>query len=406
GRMMQDWIFWAALVALTIGVGAILLQAYRRGDASSDNDAALKVYRDQLAEVDRDLARAVISPPEAERLRTEVSRRLLDADRARKSAPAAGRSGKLWPTALALILAAVAALYTYDRIGAPGYGDLPLTDRLAIADQVYRDRPSQAAAEAAAPVQPSPVQPDPEFTALMEKLRAAVIARPDDAQGLALLAKNEAQLGNYIAARTAQQHLLDLMGDNASANDHAGLAQTMIFAAGGLVTPEAEKHLIRALELDPSNPLARYFSGLMFAEIGRPDRAFALWEPLLRESPPDAPWIAPIRGMLQDTADAAGIKYQLPAAKGPSAEDVANAGELSAADRQDMIKGMVDQLETRLTTEGGPVEEWAKLITSLGVINEKTRAKAAYDNAIEAFRSDDAALGQIEAAASTAGVTP
>ncbi|MDP1576680.1 MAG: c-type cytochrome biogenesis protein CcmI, partial [Cypionkella sp.] len=73
---MQDWFFWAAVMALSVGVVAILLQAYRRGDASSDNDAALKVYRDQLAEVDRDLARAVISAPEAERVKTEVSRRL------------------------------------------------------------------------------------------------------------------------------------------------------------------------------------------------------------------------------------------------------------------------------------------------------------------------------------------
>ncbi len=403
--MMQDWFFWAAVTALSVGVVAILLQAYRRGDASSDTDAALRVYRDQLAEVDRDLARAVISAPEAERVKTEVSRRLLDADRARQT-PAAIGDGKLWPTAVALILAAIAALYTYDRIGAPGYGDLPLTDRLALADQAYRDRPSQTAAEAAAPAPAAAPKPDAEFAALMEKLRAAVTAHPDDQQGLALLAKNEAQLGNYIAARKAQEHLLTLMGDKATANDHAGLAQTMIFAAGGEVTPEAEKHLIRALELDPTNPLARYFSGLMFAEIGRPDRAFALWEPLLREGPADAPWITPIRGMLQQTADAAGIKYQLPAAKGPSAEDIANADGMSAADRQDMIKGMVGQLETRLRTEGGPVEEWAKLITSLGVIGEKTRAKTAYDKALTVFQSDDTALGAIEAAASTAGVTP
>lgn len=403
--MMQDWMFWVAVLVLSVGVVAILLQALRKPDSSADPAAALKVYRDQLTEVDRDLARAVIAPAEAERLRTEVSRRLLEADRNLQATPGISRNGEIWPAALGLIVAAVAALYLYDRLGAPGYGDLPLTQRLALADQSYRERPTQADAEAAAPATPAP-QADAEFTALMEKLRAAVTAHPDDLQGLALLAKNEAQLGNYIAARKAQEHLVTLIGDKATANDHAGLAQTMVFAAGGLVTPEAEKHLIRALELDPQNPLARYFSGLMFAEIGRPDRAFALWEPLLREGPADAPWIAPIRGMLQQTAEAAGIKYQLPDAKGPTAEDVANAGEMSATDRQAMIKSMVDQLETRLTSEGGPVEEWAKLITSLGVIGEKARAKAAYEKALVAFKSDDTALGQIEAAASDAGVTP
>ncbi|MDB5660690.1 MAG: ccmI [Cypionkella sp.] len=402
---MQDWIFWAAVVALSIGVAAILLQSLRSNDAHTD-DSALKVYRDQLSEVDRDLARAVISAPEAERLRTEVSRRLLDADRAQQAAPISGGKGKIWPAAAAILLAACAALYTYDRVGTPGYADLPLTDRLALADQAYAARPSQAEAEAAASPPLTAPQPDAEFTELMVKLRAAVQARPDDLQGLALLAKNEAQLGNYVAARMAQQHLLTLLGDKASAEDHAGLAQTMIFAANGVVTPEAEQHQIRALKLDPTNPLARYFSGLMFAEIGRPDRAFALWEPLLREGPADAPWIAPIRGMLQDTADAAGIKYQLPALKGPTSEDVANAGALSAADRQAMIKGMVDQLEARLTTEGGPVEDWVKLMTSLAKLGEKEDAKAAYEQAVQVFKSDTAALGQIEAAASDAGVTP
>ena len=33
-------------------------------------------------------------------------------------------------------------------------------------------------------------------------------------------------------------------------------------------------------------------------------------------------------------------------------------------------------------------------------------AEAAYDKALEVFKADDAALGAIEAAASTAGVTP
>lgn len=67
---------------------------------------------------------------------------------------------------------------------------------------------------------------------------------------------------------------------------------------------------------------------------------------------------------------------------------------------------MVDQLEPDRTTEGGPVEEWAKLITSLATLGEKDHAKAAYEKALEAFKSDDAALGQIEAAASNAGITP
>lgn len=403
---MQQWLFWAAAAALTAGVAVIILQGLRRGDATADNSAALKVYRDQLAEVDRDLARAVIAPAEAERLKTEISRRLLEADRSLQNAPKAGGKGSMIPAALLIAAASTAALYGYLRLGAPGYGDLPLHQRLAMAEQLYANRPSQTEAEAAAPAAAA-TQADPAFLDLMTKLRAAVAQNPDDQQGLTLLARNEAQLGNFIAARKAYEHLLDLKGDTATASDHAATAQSMIFAAGGKVTPEAEKHLIRALELEPTHPLARYFVGLMFAEVDRPDRAFAMWEPLLREGPTDAPWMAPLTDMLPDIADRAGVKFQMPGAgKGPTAMDMAAAGDMTPEERQEMIKGMVGQLEDRLGSEGGPVEEWAKLINSLAVLGDSDRAKAAYAKAQAAFKDDSAALATLQDAASAAGVTP
>lgn len=403
---MQQWLFWAAAAALTAGVAVIMLQGLRRGDATADNSAALKVYRDQLAEVDRDLARAVIAPAEAERLKTEISRRLLEADRSLQNAPKAGGKGSMIPAALLIAAASAAALYGYLRLGAPGYGDLPLHSRLAMAEQLYANRPSQTEAEAAAPAAAA-TQADPAFLDLMTKLRAAVAQNPDDQQGLTLLARNEAQLGNFIAARKAYEHLLDLKGDTATASDHAATAQSMIFAAGGKVTAEAEKHLIRALELEPTHPLARYFVGLMFAEVDRPDRAFAMWEPLLREGPTDAPWMAPLTDMLPDIADRAGVKFQMPGAgKGPTAMDMAAAGDMTPEERQEMIKGMVGQLEDRLGSEGGPVEEWAKLINSLAVLGDSDRAKAAYAKAQAAFKDDSAALATLQDAASAAGVAP
>lgn len=402
---MQEWLFWATAAALTAGVAGIMVQRLRQGDAASDNSAALKVYRDQLAEVDRDLARAVIAPVEAERLKTEISRRLLEADRSLQNAPKAGGKGSMLPAALLIAAASAAAIYGYLRLGAPGYGDLPLRSRLAMAEQLYANRTSQSEAEAATPA--AATQADPAFLDLMTKLRAAVAQNPDDQQGLTLLARNEAQLGNFIASRKAYEHLLDLKGDAATADDHAATAQSMIFAAGGKVTPEAEKHLVRALELEPTHPLARYFVGLMFAEVDRPDRAFALWEPLLREGPADAPWMAPLTEMLPGIAENAGIKFQMPGAgKGPTAMDMAAAGDMTPQERQEMIKGMVGQLEERLGSEGGPVEEWAKLINALAVLGDTDRVKAAYAKAQAAFKDDSAALATLQAAASAAGVVP
>lgn len=406
---MLYWGFWAVTFALTLAVTLLLVRALTKGPKAGNDAAALKVYRDQLAEVDRDLARGVLTPSEAERLKTEVSRRLLDADRALRAAPGATSDSNL-PVAALLILAAIsAAVVGYLWLGAPNYPDLPFKQRMALAEQDYLNRPDQAAAEAQTPETPA-TDVDAEFLDLMTKLRAAIAARPDDQTGLELLAKNEGKLGNFKAARVAMQHLVDLKGAQATPADRLQLAQILILAAGGYVSPQAEQQLILTLQSDPTNPLARYYTGLMFAQNQRPDRTFALWEPLLREGPETAPWIAPIRANLAQLAEAAGIKYQpappMAALKGPSAGDVAAAGAMSDQDRQAMIAGMVDQLQTRLASDGGEPAEWAQLITALSVQGKMDAAKAALAAANTAYAGDATALATIAEAASVAGVSP
>lgn len=402
---MAEWWFWAAAGAMVLSVLILFAQALRRGPAAATAPAEVRVYRDQLAEVQRDLARGVISALDAERVTTEISRRLLDADRAAQGAAVTMGRGSVLPVLALVVIVLGGSFAAYDWLGAPHYPDLPLQERLAIADELYRTRPAQDQAEASAPAAPQPEDVDPAFLDLMVKLRAAIAARPDDLQGLALLARNEAALGDYIAARVAQSHLIGLKADSATPEDFASLAQYMIAAAGGYVSPQAEQALIRTLELDPANGLARYYSGLMFAQVGRPDRTFALWEPLLREGPPDAPWIGSIQSGIEDVAARAGVKYT-PQTAGPDAGAVAAAAEMSPEDRQAMIAGMVGQLEERLTSEGGPLQDWTKLITSLGVLGETDRAKAAYARATAVFGGDTAALAALLEAATTAGAAP
>ncbi len=406
--MVQDWSFWAVAGGLVLAVAFVLVQALRRGGEAAASGGGgpdlrpdLQIYRDQLAEVERDAARGLLSAEEAARVRTEVARRLLDADRAGQKA-SAPRVGPPQVLALTLVLAVLTgSVWIYARIGAPGYPDLPLSDRLALSEEAYRSRPSQAEAEKAATAIPdSAPKPDADFLDLMDKLRAAIRERPDDIAGLELLARNEAALTNFAAAAKAQGHLVALLGAGVSDAQEATLAQYLIAAAGGYVSPEAEAALIRTLELNPKNPLARYFSGLMWAQVGRPDRGFALWEPLLEEGPPDAPWIAPIRAGIGDLADLAGITYDLPEAKGPSAEDVEAAGRMSAEDRQAMIEGMVSGLETQLQDKGGAVEDWLKLLNALRVLGEPERLQTALSRAEAAYPAETGRLRE------AAGITP
>ncbi len=403
---MADWAFWVAAGAMLAGVALVLVQALRRVPGTVVTDAGL--YRDQLAEVDRDLARGTVEPAEAVRLRSEIGRRVLDAARASGASTATAApvtaQQSVWPI-VAVAAALLAAVLLYDRLGAWGYPDLPLADRLAQSDQMMRDRPRQAEAEAKATALPT-VAPDAEFADLMTKLRAAVAARPGDVQGLELLARNEAEIGNLVAAEAAMVQLIAAKGDDATADDHASLAELRIRAAGGYVSPEAEADLVRALQKDAKNPVARYFSGLLFAQGGRQDRTFVLWSRLLNDSPADAPWVPLIRAQLPDIAARAGVQYELPPLKGPTAGDVADAAGQSPADQAAMVEGMVAQLSDRLASEGGTVEEWAQLIRALGVLKREGEAAAIYAEAKATFAGQASSLSFLKEAAVGAGLTP
>lgn len=304
-------LFWTLSIGLAALVALALARALWRGGAGrAEAEADLQVYRDQLREVDRDLARGVMPAAEADRARIEISRKLLEADRTGRGAVTAARGNPLIP--LIVIGAAVAgAVGLYATTGAPGYPDLPIAKRIARAETFRETRPSQAEAEAAV-VLPERPAPAADYLALVERLRAAVADKPDDVAGQRLLARNEAVLGNFPAAIAAQRRVIELSGTAATAEDFATLADTMILATGGYVSPEAEEALDRTLERDPRNGTARFYLGLMWAQTGRPDHAFALWRGLLEEGPEEAPWIPAIRADIAMLAQAAGVNYMPP----------------------------------------------------------------------------------------------
>jgi cytochrome c-type biogenesis protein CcmH len=405
--------FWIVAFVMAAAVAALMLLALRRGgEEARAAEADMQVYRDQLREVDRDVARGVLTEAEAGTVRVEVSRRLLEADRAaavaaeERQAPGALTGAMAALTAVAVV-GGTFALYQW--LGAPGYPDLPLAARMEMAEAARANRPSQAEAEAeAAAIAEPPGEVSAEYLALMERLRATVAERPDDLQGHRLLARNEAALGNFAAAQVAQARVMELLGERATAADIADQADTMVMAAGGYVSPEAEAVLEEALARDPQNGTALYYTGLSMLQTGRPDLAFRIWDGLLRQSAPTDPWVVPIRAQIESLAEVAGVfNYELPRmseAPGPTQEQVDAAAEMTPEARMEMIEGMVRGLSDRLATEGGPPEDWARLIGALGVLGNTDQAAAIADEAEQVFAGNDAALSLIAEARMRAGI--
>lgn len=404
----------------------MLIPLLRRAHGAADpSEFDIAVYRDQLTEVERDLARGVIDSDTAERSRIEISRRILDADKAAGLGKTAN-APKALSYAMALLAGGLViggSLAAYWHLGAPGYGDLPLQARLEAAQELRENRPGQAEAEAAAASRlPPPPAPEPQYAQLMERLRATIAERPDDLQGYELLAQNEAALGNYAAAHGAKAKVIALKGEGASSVDYVDLADMLVLAAGGYVSPEAEAAIARAIALDGSNGAARYYQGLLFAQTGRPDIAFGVWRRLLEVSAPDAPWVPAVRAQIGEVAFRAGEEYELPpvpeapgllppsagsaALPGPDQDQMDAAAEMSPAERMEMIQNMVQGLSERLASEGGTPPEWARLITALGVLGETERAGAIYRESLAVFAEQPAALDMLRGAAEQAGLAP
>lgn len=408
--------FWIIATATAVVTVAILARALIAGGKSDAGAAAydVQVYRDQLSELDRDVARGVITEAEAERARVETSRRLLEADRRAQSAQAPGRAprGLTWAVlALTAVVILAGGIGLYWVAGAPGTPDLPLATRIEVAETARASRPSQEALEADLPHWAGPPPEAPaDYLEMVDKLRAAVADNPDDIEGQQLLAQHEGALGNFRAAHQAMAKVIALKGDNAGADDYTKLADLLVLAAHGRVSPEAEDAIRKALEISPNDGIALYYLGLMYAQNDRPDLGFPIWRDLLERSHPGEPWVDPIRSQIGQLAAMAGVDYRPPAAasagplSGPSRADMEAAADMSDEDRAAMIQGMVNRLMDRLASEGGTAPEWARLIGALATIGDTEKARGIWGEAQAVFSEDPQALALIDQAAQDAGL--
>ena len=394
-------LFWIICIALTAIVGWIVITPLLRDVQNNSKAPDVAFYRAQLKELDRDVARNVIDPAEADRSRVEIARRLLAADKMdQDTAPSASA-----PVLAATVFAAVGAcgLLLYAYLGAPSYGDLPLKARLDTSQQMRDNRPSQAAMAAATPApQLSDVPQD--YLAQVNRLRSIVPTRPDDLQGWELLAASEAQLRQFSAAANAQENVIRIKADQATLADKGLFLDYLVAAADGLVSQQAEDIARDILAVDRDDITARYYIGALFNQTDRADVALRMWRPIVANGDPSVFYVAAARAQIEDAARRAGITYSLPAPRGPSVEDIENAQDLSQDDRTQMITSMVAGLADRLATQGGDAGEWAQLITAYGVLGQTAAATEVWLEAREVFAASDDAMATLRAAANDAGV--
>src|SRR5262249_47735029 len=108
-------------------------------------------------------------------------------------------------------------------------------------------------------------------------------------------------------------------------------------------------------------------------------------------APEGAPWIGLVRQSLARIEESASAP-----SRGPNAEDLAAASKLGPEQRDQMVRGMVERLATRLREDGSDVEGWLRLVRAYMVLGERERARAAAADARRALTKEPEKLRRLD----------
>jgi len=356
---MTLWFVFALMTAAAIF--AVLWPLGRHGQPQKDGSEAV-VYKDQLTEIDRDVAAGLIGHSEAEAARVEISRRLLAAaDNQRDPPLASSVSLRRSAAIIALIGLPVVAAALYLPLGSPRLGDFPLAQRTRA---------------------PDATQP---LDNLVAQVEAHLEKNPTDGRGWNVIAPVLARLGRYDDAVRAYRNSITYNGD--SAQRRADLGEAIAGAAGGVVTAEAKAEFERAVALNADEVKASYFLGLAAEQDGRAAEAASIWRAMLAKAPSDAPWRPLVQAALARVGGSGAPVL--------SDDAMAAAKDMSETDRGAMIRGMVERLAGRLKQNGDDVEGWLRLVRAYMVMGEHDKAKSALTDARQAVANDAERLRQL-----------
>jgi cytochrome c-type biogenesis protein CcmH len=396
------WMILTLMVALA-AVGLAIPLIRRHDDARRARGTVVEVLKAQLGEIEAQAATGALPPAEAEALKTDVKRRVLA--EGREAEPAARPLSERTLLVLALGLVAVvvlAATGLYLKIGRP-------------------NAPAGAPVQAADATLP-PGHPNGEVAGMIGQLEARMKQSPGDPEGWRMLGWSYLQVGRNADAAQAYGRAVALDPHNGEYLSAQG--EATVLAAQGQVTPAAEEIFRKAVSLDAGDPRARYYLAIAKDQKGDAKGAMDDWIALLKSAPPDAPWAPEVRSFVEKVAQerhvdltgrlppappAAALAEAAPAmpAPGPTSDQVAAAGQMSAEGRQAMIQDMVEKQAAELKANPRNREGWERLMRARMVLGQTNLAAQAYRDAARAFAgspSDQAAWRQTAAGLAIPGI--
>jgi cytochrome c-type biogenesis protein CcmH len=362
-------VIWLAFAALTASVLAYVLRPLWQPAAKvAPDEAAAAVYRDQLTELDADVARGLISSTEYDVARREIARRLLTAADQSAVSGAPQSSAPRGVATMVALGAPVAAVLLYLVVGSPSLPGQP-----------------RGGTQSTSPATNSVAE-------LVAKVETRLRAAPDDGAGWDVIAPIYLRLNRFRDAADAYLRANRLLGE--TSKRLAGFAEATVLANNGIVTEAAREAYAKVLALEPQRPEPRFWLALALEQDGKLVEAAAEFR-AIRPLRTDDGWTAGI------DAQIAGIERRL----GDPPKDSAAALQSSSPEEQRRaIDQMVTGLAERLAKNGRDLEGWTRLVRSYTVLGRRDDATAALARARLSLADDPAALKELTALAKSLGI--
>jgi cytochrome c-type biogenesis protein CcmH len=241
-------------------------------DPAEVREANITVYRDQLSELETDLANGLVSEEQYQQDREEIERRLLeDVSSINKAGekttkPQADARNLAYAMAIAIPVLAVGL---YLKIGNPNA------------------RPTQPpATEPTATMSGDTGRPQEQIEANVAALAQRMEANPSDGQGWAMLGRSYSQLEKYSEASKAFEKATALKTDDADLL--ADYAFALAMANGQKLAGKPAELVKKAYQLDPNNPKVLELAGNVAFQANDYKQAIEYWTKLQQRVPADS----------------------------------------------------------------------------------------------------------------------
>ncbi|MEF8731850.1 MAG: c-type cytochrome biogenesis protein CcmI [Candidatus Accumulibacter meliphilus] len=299
---MTSFILFAAL--LVVAVIALLLppllRAPKPSPGADHREANLAIFRDQLAELERERANGALDLADFEQAQNELQRRLLDEVQPRASAPSETRPGRKTALALLVVLPLAAA------------GGYALLGNQQALDPLQRQ------------ARITPQQIEGMVAGLVEKLKE----NPDDSKGWLMLARSYKVLERFPQAVEAYGRASALVDQNPELL--ADYAEVLSRSQGGNLQGKPTELVERALKIDPNEPQALLLAGAAASDRQQFALAADYWARLLAQIEP---------GSEESKALAAAVERARQLATQPASAEP--AGQASVASGSAAVSGEV-----------------------------------------------------------------